>query len=341
MSIKSSALRLCGYVRVSSERDRVRCLLLGIDRLPDEASGASDRSSFGYLARQLHVQILGYLVVNERSESLTPLMRLSQSPPLSDGERRELESVHAWIRRLNDMCLEPLTARLPECAKAVDPYSSYPYSMPADTVPARIVSEDAMAAVADAFHQHPAIRIAIEDLGSVVDNIQESTCHEVVRSWTESILRAGLAGPPRELDRLATLEPASSSRRLVARRVAALVCLRASIAVLDQLVYQTLVSDRLPLLNEDNIIVVKSRTSHLTGTGITLVYQPNERADVLADLLAVVLVRSRPARIPRAISCSLEAMRYEASEEYGETVEIGLREFDDNLNPFSPLIQHL
>lgn len=341
MSVKSSALRLCGYVRASSDRDRVRCLLLGIDRLPDEDSGAIDRSSFGYLARQLQVQLLGYLVVNERSESLTPLMRLSQTPPLSDGERRELEGVHAWIRRLNSMCLEPLMARLPECAKAVDPYGSYSYSMPVDTVPATIVSEDAMAAVADAFHQHPAVGIATQGLGSVVDNIQESTYHEAVLSMTEHILKAGVAGAPVELDRLAHLEPPGSSRRLVARRVAAVVCLRASMAVLDQLVYQSLVSDRLPLLNEDNIIVVKSRTSHLTGTGISLLYQPNERAPVLADLLAVALVRCGPARIPGAILCRLEAMRYEASEEYGETVEIGLRELDDNLNPFCPLIEHM
>jgi len=340
MSMQTDAYQLCKTVWSSSPRDQLRDLISAINTPRDGLGSQSDRSHLGYIARQLGAQLLGYLVVDRDRAKLEEATFTGDIPQLSPQERRLLESTHRQILRLNSQCVEGLTKRLPKCATAVDPYTRFHYVLPDDTPKTQIFAPEAAHMIAASFREHPAVLLALETAEPFYEGITEGSYAEQVFKLTDGLLRAGVSRAPQGLGLLVTMESKDSPNRVVARHLGALICVRASIATLDQLIYQAILSNRLPILNDANMIEIRYRTKHLCGTGISVIYQPDEQAGI-EDLLTLFLIRCPPYGIPATQLCQVETLHVEASLDFGETVEVGLREIDHNLNPFGPLLDHL
>lgn len=340
MSIQTDAYQLCKTVWSSPSRDEVRDLISGINAPRDGIGADTDRSHFGYIARQLRAQVLGYLVVDRDRAKLQELPFAGEVPPLSVQEQRLLASVHKQIVQFNSQCLAPLTTQLPKCAIAVDPYNQFPYVIPPDIAEADILTPDATDMMASSFQEHPAIALALESAGPFADGMTEQSYAQQVVRLTDELLRAGVSSAPEDLALVVATQSQDSPSRLMARHLAALICARASLATLDQLIHQAILSDRLSLLNEDSIIEIRYRTKHLCGTGISVTYQPGELVGI-EDLLTLLLIKCAPYSILTAHLCQVEAVHVEVSRDFGHTVQVELREIDHNLNPFGPLLDHL
>ena len=340
MSIRADAYQLCKTVWNSPSRDKIRDLIRSLNRIPEAGIRTeTDRSHFGYMARKQNAQVLGYLMVDQERARLEKGPFPHPISPLRDQERQLLASAHNQFIQLNEQCVAPLTAELPKCTKAIDPYSQFPHSAPPAVSEGDVLAPEAIQAMATSFHQHPAINTALRGIEPVVDSLTEDQYMEAVLKLNDSFLKAGVLDAPKFTE-ITFTHSQDSPKRIIACRLVALICVRASLATLDQLIYQAILSNKLPVLNEDNIVRIREHTTHLAGGGLSIIYQPNEQAGI-TDLGYLVLVKCTSLKVPIDQLCRVERTNFKFSQDFGETVQVELREIDENLNPFGPLLDHI
>jgi len=334
MDIRENAYLLCKSVWVSPVRDRARATISGLNRVKDGAlSHSIDRGHFAYVARQQSAQFLGYLVVDQRPNELDPGL----SAALTSEERDLLSACHKQMRDLNARCLAPLVDRLPAALSALDPYGGFPYELPAEVRCVELMPDSAMTCMAASFAGHPAIEAALSSAAARQGAVVPQEYGKAVWAFTQELLRAGPLEAPRFASLLRTHSRASKERVLV-RHYCSLASVRASVAILDQLVYQAVLEQKLLCLGERHIIRVEMQT-HMGGKGLRVVYQPAEAED-LPEPGNVVLVQI-PAQPGVSLPVTVERLNVEVSRDFGETVEIAGREIDVNLNPYAPLLAHV
>jgi len=343
VSIRADAYQLCKTVWNSQSRDKIRDLIQSLNRIRIPEAGVRTETdlspSFGYIARKQDAQVLGYLMVDQERARLEKGPFPHPISPLRDQERQLLASAHNQFIQLNEQCVAPLTAELPKCTKAIDPYSQFPYIVPPDVSEGDVLAPEAIQSMATSFHQHPAINMALRSMEPVVDSLTEDKYMKAVLKLNDSFLKAGALDAPKFTE-ITFTHSQDSPERIIACRLAALICVRASLATLDQLIYQAILSKKLPVLNEDNIVRIREHTSHLAGGGLSIIYQPNEQAGI-TDLGYLVLVKCMSLKIPIDQLCRVEGINFKFSQDFGETVQVELREIDENLNPFGPLLDHI
>jgi hypothetical protein len=110
---------------------------------------------------------------------------------------------------------------------------------------------------------------------------------------------------------------------------------RASLDILNELIYQALWTNKLPVLDKNSIIKVGNLTSTFSGMGFTLKYQPNEKSGFgdLGLILVKTTIHDREFDL-----CRAEKVNVQVSQDFGDTVDISLREIDENLNPYKGLL---
>jgi len=245
MGIRADAYQLCKTAMNSSSREQVKDLVHKLNG-----------TYFGYVARKQNAQVLGYLMVDQERETLGKAPLPEPIPPLGDAERQLLNRVHMQIVHLNRQCAVRLTTVLHRCSRAVDPYNTLQYNAPVDTSQVDILTSEAINTMARSFHAHPAIAAVLKSPEPIVSKLTETQYTTSVLGFTDGLLREGVSHTPQDLTQIAFTEGHHSNHRLAARHLIALMCVRASIATLDQLVYQAILSNKLPVLTEDNIIEI-------------------------------------------------------------------------------------
>lgn len=160
-----------------------------------------------------------------------------------------------------------------------------------------------------------------------------------VAAITDEIYQAGALKAPDGLGRTVLgLSTRSEVGRLTAF-VCSLVCIRASIATVDQLVYQALLGDRLISIDKSNMVATPQLTSHMAGNGLSISVQPDERlvpleppAIVFLDITAKHLNLNTPAQI--------EFFNFRGDRDWGDLIRVEVRTLNEDLNPFSPLVSN-
>src|SRR6266498_653896 len=115
MNIRSAAYDLCKSILKSDARDEIKRMISGI--LTDKKGG----EQLGYIARQEGMQLLSYLIYNERRDVLEEISHAGAIPSLDESTLRVFEQTHKQLQVLNHQCLLPLTNVIPQCIKAIDP----------------------------------------------------------------------------------------------------------------------------------------------------------------------------------------------------------------------------
>lgn len=329
MNIRDDAYRLYTLVMKSPSREQVGDLIRRLNG-----------TEFGYIARNHHAQILGYLMVDQERDKLEEAPFNLNIQLLNDFERKLMSAVHMQIVQLNEQCTVPVRDRLHNCAMAIDPFNKFQYNAPLDTPACNILSQDAIDAMAKSFHRHPAIIAALDSCALITNKVTESHYVASVLKFTEILIREGVFNTPKELTDIAFTQSKESQYRLVARHLIALMCIRDSLAILDQLIYKAMVSDRLPVLTEDNIIDIEGPSHHHAGSGLSLIYQPDQLASFV-EVFDLVIVKCSSLQAPIDLLYRVERVRMEYSRDSGQTLEVALREIDENLNPYGSLLDHI
>jgi len=78
------------------------------------------------------------------------------------------------------------------------------------------------------------------------------------------------------------------------------------------------------------------------GTTYTLTYQPDEQTQLMELMLEPTTLAFLAWDYPHGdmkirTPCKVEHTKYNYSQDFGTSVEIGLREIDENLNPYGHL----
>jgi len=328
MSIRADAYAMCKNVWTSPSRGRLKSVIKKLQA-----------SEFGYLARGQHAQILSFLVIDQRKTDLEEKMQPLHVIPLEDEDRILLSKAHKNIVQLNIRCIAPLATELPQCIEAIDPYRKFKYELP-ETPVGDILSEEVLAKMASSFHEHPAIKTAIQSVKSSAIKMTEDKYVDAVSIFYNTLIKAGAYNAPNDIINIMFSQSKDSLQRTIVRHITALTCIKASLSVLDQLVYQAILSNKLQLLDQNNIIEIGQMSNNLVSNGLSLLYQPSEQL-FMVNVSDIVLVKIETPGLPLGQLWQVEAVHSEYSEEFGSSEELTLREVDENLNPFGHLLEHM
>jgi hypothetical protein len=341
MSIRDDAYQLCKIVSNSSSRDKVKGLINSLNRAESGTTPTkTDRSSFGYIARHLNAQILGYLITDLKREEFQKAPFPQYIPPLTNQERCLLSSVHKQIIQLNKQCIAPIEAMLPHYIKMLDPYNKFQYIIPPDSIEIDILPNETIKDIAASFRNHPAIAVILEKPFPKINSATETKYMKSVAKLTDILLQAGPLNAPADFIEIIFKQNKNDQRRIVARQLTAIICLRESLAVLNQLIFQAILNDKLPVLNEDNIIDIHGPVSHVASGGFSIIYQPDEQT-LIVSLLDLILVKCMSLHVSIDQLGRVEMTKHEYSGDFGSTIECELRNIDENLDPFGTLLEQI
>ncbi len=329
MSIKERAYGMCKDVRASLSRPTLKAVLAGLDA-----------GQFGYLARNQNIQFLGYLMVDKKRSAIENGPFPIQIPPLAQEDLSILETAHSELVLLNRRCISPLVDQLKLSEAIVDPYNRYEYSLPSGTADASFASAEATDAVVSSFKNHPALSIAIDSRLPQMSMVSKEQYVKSMLTFDEILNRVGVFHAPKELTDMMRGESHNSPGRIVTRHFIALVCIRASLSILDQMVFQAILRDKPAFFSEENVIAIKKSASNLVSRGLAITYQPTEET-LFVQCTELVLVKLKGLGMESAELWRVEAIQSEFSQDFGEQITIDLRNVDDNLNPFAALLQFL
>jgi hypothetical protein len=350
MSIRDDAYALCKTVFRVPLKEALKGLVEELNRsprvnAPDQAvSAAQDRSLFGYLARGgrdwNRAQILPFLLLAMRSGQPLSDRFPMIIPSLRDEERELFARAHAQMLRLNYECLSPLLSRLPHYARAVSPYGHLPDVPLSEESGDDLLSTQSISAMARSFHRHPAFSIALGSNPLSAKDAEQFDLAQAVWQIDESIHRAGTIHEPKDINDIFANSRESAPNRTAFRHLSALVCLRESLTMLDQLVFQALLSEnlKLPVLDEDNIIDPGRWVTTHVSKGNHVIYQRDARAPRGINDYLVLYLWPHGYKPVKEL-CHVEHLRIDYSGDAGMKAFIALRTIDENLNPFGQLLK--
>jgi hypothetical protein len=332
MSILTAAYQLCKSVKAVSVRDDIANLILELN--------FNERGTFGLYAREQYAQLAGYLFVDQERSAIET-KRGRPVPPLADDERQLLADVHGQIVELNRKCVAPLLEALPNCARAVDPYGDLKYVGKDVSLGMELLTTEMVNELVTGFHRHPAIAGALETTEFLAHKLTEDNYRSEVRTLHHMLMEGGPLKSRRQPHRQLRLTLAKSVKGYL-RHIGAMVCVRDSLANLNQLLFQALLMDKLVIFDEDNTLDIGVQIAHSGGFGIGLVIQ-QVRVTILDDFMtdngALVLLKGTMLKEPKNILCRIEELFEHLSRDTGTVKQCELRLIDENMTAFAPLLK--
>lgn len=327
MTIQEEAYRLYDKVRSSPSRGDVK-----------EVVRKLKPGTFGYGNKIYPSPLLGLLFYDQDK------VRFKEGTPAEvvgswgERERQILFGVHDEVIRLNRLCLSPLAVELPQCAAAANPYREYPHANPSAGARQFLFSDEDAEAVAHSFHSHPAFEPILSRLTDLKEKPPKIDYPEVVRSFDSQLTEARPRGDVEWAEPLNPARRADRSEGWFLRHVAALVCLRDSLANLNQLVYQAVFAEKITELGEDDII--KFQLSHTnSGTGLSLMYLRRSAEAFMIEPTDLILVSTQTGLGPLDKQLCRVETQHDPSWGSGKPAYVELRLVDENLNAYGRLLR--
>lgn len=339
MSLRSSTFKSCKQVWTAPIRDDLQTLIRNLNQTSvEDRNTPRDRSHFGFMARQLFLQVLGYLLVDFKRNELesSPIPKLI--PELSDEEKVLLHEGHRDIRTLNYLCLKPLEDQLPLAKASVDPYSPFPDLVPSDTKSNQLLSDEQMGHISEKFHALRSMKIALEGIQPLDNNITEQHYRKGVEPLYDKFLSSEDASDP--IFQTLVVEPPDSPKRLVTRHFLSLLCIRSSISILDQIIYQAILNDKLSSLNPDNVIALSSIIGTLSGIRFEMTVQADQDTFSI-EPGDIIHIDSSSLELPPVDFCYVLGLDVSLSKSLGDSITFTLLTIDEDLNMFSTLLKQL
>lgn len=340
MSIRGAVYELCKSVKQSGHRNPIADLLLGLQVSKPSATGV-DRSMLGYYARKQYLHILGYLLIDQHRERFEENEIAHQPiPPLEAGERNLLAGVHNEITELGQRCIEPLMKAIPQCALAVNPYSRILYGKFESDTSDRLLDKTLAASLVSKFHHHPGIGEALSTLEWLGEEInEEHYVSDVVRN-EDYILKKGPLTSPDEFYSLRERGP-DTPQKIHNRHMVAIMCVRDSLYNINQLLYQAILTNKLMVFDEENVIDLGPRVVHSSGMGVSLAFQPTRFSMLdylMLDKKQIVLLAGSLLNMEENLLMRIEALEEEFFGAYGKVYLVEMRRLDEHLNSFPSLL---
>lgn len=284
-----------------------------------------DQTNFGYAARHQYYQLAGYLIVDKNQSEIGEKTGFNVHK-IRQEELQLISSFHAQLAVMSKQCVSTLLVYNPNLWGVVNPYELAELEEP--LLNDVRFDEGIVHSLREAFSQHPSIQALISEPIRDFDPLQ---LRKQVASFEKSIFSQD--EPPEALKRLIFASGKKSEERRALRFLANLAVLRASLTMLNQLIFQALISNKLVAFDEDLIIELRQH-SNISGHLFELLALMNGhsfRVEV-NDLVLLVALDNQPSQLAWVQSSS-----FQMSQETGDTVLLDLRKLDDHLSLFGSL----
>ena len=284
----------------------------------------------------------------ERAQFLTPLIleqekaQIAQMPysadvmlTLDESTRHFIRETHEQVVAFDAACVAPLLKHIPNSSQALNPYT--------EKLPLRLIDdsfdpvlkplhEKTLSQISGDFQNHPAIEVLTSRL-PLMEALSPNELHGAVRTVEQQWRYPGPMNTATEYGEFLFHAPVFSAKRQEMGFITALVSLRASLRILNQLIFQAIMDDKPPILDDESVFAIKS-TSHATGHGVDAQYQPNELTGLAPQTGDIFFLKAFPNfGLNKNRLCEVGATSFSLGQ-HGMVEQLLLRVLDDNLCPF-------
>ena len=248
-----------------------------------------------------------------------------------------LKKAHHIIKTLNDLLVLPIIKTSPALSGALNPYSIFSYPSYQYDIN-EIVDPEIFKGLINAFANSAPVRNILNTPDSLRNQISSENYLTSSLMFIDKIGKYGVHDAPQDFHELKQNIKVRSAETFVVNIIFSVICLRKIISIIDQIIFQAFLTDKLPILNENNIIKILKQNSHMVGDGLTLLIQAvgSEIFSPPGDLMLVKL-QANNHNIDKL--CLVERASLNFSRDFGNTAEFGLRALDEQLNPYFNLLK--
>lgn len=334
MSIKGECFNTAKKIWELELTSQVRKLLTDLNSTSEDKSNTlGDRSHLGYIARRQRAQFMGYLIVDYKRDYINEKSG-DNIPNISDKEREILKRANFILSYINKKSVENITDAIPNLTSTLSIYSNFEY-------PDYEYKIEELINVSDFLPLIESIK-ECEITKNILNSPREFACSIPSDSYLGASMefntrlqRKGVHEVPQDF---VDLNFDKNSPEFIARNlILSAMCLRQTLKNVATLLFQAFQIDRLPMLNENNIINIENYNSNLVGKGLTIAIQPNG-VEILTDVEDLILYKFKFHQEQEEGICLVEGLSTSFSQDYGWVQKYKLRVLNDNLNPYFNLI---
>lgn len=339
MNILQAAYDVCKYVQSLPVREKIKELTHNLHRgSPERQTQSRSYGELGYLGKRASIQFLGYLVVSQKRNVLENFPFRARIEPLSSNELSLLEKTHRFILQIDKKCSNYLGAILSNAIDAIDPYIKYSYKFQHTPDKGIDLNVGPVNNLCAAFTEHPSLKI-IRKYVSHTNNIHQvpkKRLLDAVLTTVNRIDSSGLFNVPSDLEKLEMTVRKSSQEYYVSKILTALVSLRTSLSMLNQLLYQAFQFDKLTVLDKNNVFEIERHSKNLLGESISVFSQLLSH-EVFSNTGGITLVKLHWNNYEIDGLYHIERINVSLNADFGSSMKLGLRRIDINLNYYPGL----
>ena len=335
MTLKQSAYGLTTAINKAEDRVKLRDLIHSLNRVDEQR----DRSNFGYLARKQHLQFLGFLLVDFQ-RSTNPKASLLPIPEIDLSEIELLVAAHESFMELSNACLAPVANLLPNPLILVDTYTRYGYKSGGYSKEINLLTEPALQQVVESFHNHPAIGLLIESVTNLIAHDQAFDFdgnRNLILQLEKELKLVGPTKTPDILHKMFLSGRQSEVYRHSYNIMSSILSIKNSLDVLRQLLFQAVLMDKLPVLNNENVFDVSGGRTNLARYHVSSFQIDHQIWFVQPTEVVFANINADAYQIKDL--CLMGAMQMSLSIETGNTMSAEFWELDGNLNPYPGLLK--
>lgn len=339
MSILQVAYNVCKYAQSLPVREKIVGLIHNLHLAsPEKETQSRSYGELGYLGKRASIQFLGYLVVNQKRDVLENFPYPGRICPLSPDELSLLEKTHRFILQIDKNCCDYLRAILPNAVDAIDPYIQYNYKFRHTPDKGIDLNAESVNNLCAAFREHPSLKIIRKYLTHTnnIHQIPKEVLLGAVLTIVSRINSSGLFNVPSDLQQLEITVRKNSQEYYMSKILTALVALRTSLSILNQLLYQAFQFDKLAVLNRNNVFEIEKHSENFLGESIS-VFSQLLNHEIFSNTGGIILVKLQSNNYKIDGLYHVERINVSLSADFGSSMKLGLRRIDNNLNYYPGL----
>lgn len=332
MSIIDSTYKLCNYLRKTEYSNNLKTLVNDLNK-----SNTSDISSgnFGYVARHHTIQFLSYLYVNENYIKMNDIMVHMNMSPLNEHQKLMFEKGHNFLLQINNLIKNQLLLILPNAADVLDMYNKTKIKLSSNEsidIPYTYIED-----LVKEFFNHRSfqiIRKAVNEFPKLLELPKDKILLgvEVLR---KDLTLADFFEVPTSVKEMENILPRAHIGQNINRVFRSLVCLKTSVMIFNQLIYQACKQEKLTVLDNSNVSNIIRQKQFYLGDGIIIEVQPNDKCNtlILPRSCCYLNIVVNESYVVKGLFWLINHS-FSMNAEYGYTEKYWLKRIDDDLNYF-------
>ena len=327
MSFRDTVFKIIKKIKLDSKRKNICQLFNSVIKKNKDSF-----NSIVYVAQRQNAQFASFLAIDDNRDKLNHDDNPFKISPLPKNLRQVFEDAHNDVVLFNNACFKFIDQDIESCRQALDPYRHLKFKFNPKRKLSGLLKEEYLEQMSKEFKKTKPVQNLLKKSVKGLDNINSVNLAEVTFEIRKKILETGVSNVPQDIIDL-LLSQRKEPQIIWGRLILDIISILSMIEICDQLIYQAVFDDNLPILNENNIIYLDSITDHVLGRGIAVECQPNSNI-FFNTLNKVIQVNFKIKERKFHDFCRVEEETISFSQDYGNSIKMKLRYLDDELNPF-------